>query len=320
MNSEGTIRVSKKPHQVVYWERHQRNEAAAPATPMIFLHGNGGALLGGHDFAEFGADQDMIFIHRRGIGKAAQPFEPGTPDDFLAAKQLSDMDKVTAALGIRKSKKDYFGWSAGATLALLAAQQHPQQTRRIWLYGPWLSSERELRSLFSRRAAQNPDGWEQFLKFCGIDEALDLAASSDQQVRSLFNGYAKCAERDLDGAILAYTSLIDENNTDLTTLAAEVAAMNAETKREWDATIQAMGQFLGLTQGQLQDNMKHIRSHEIIVLIGEHDPLVDRASVRDFFNQAGCENVRIETVPDCGHDPHEPDAQLHLRRLAAQLD
>ncbi len=290
----------------IYYE-----EGGNPAgRPVFFFHGGSANMLEADAFFK-GFDLDrhrLIFPHRRGLGGSK-----GSLRNVLYHEQLEDMDALRAHLGIKDRKFDLFGWSAGATLALMYGQKHPAQTGNIYLYGAWMSTHAEFADMFGELAAKNPQGWKNFLKFCKLPPETETGVSS---VRAVLADFGKAFEVNPRKGILTFQFL--ESAAGATTpekLEKEFQRLPDARFRGWMSFGRQLRESYGLAEGELAQGMEKLRDHKIVALFGERDEVVPVPLARSFLEKAGCRNITIETIPAQGHDPHFPIVQQYIRRF-----
>lgn len=290
----------------IYYE-----ERGNPAgKPVLFFHGGSANLLETDAFSQgFDADQyRLIFPHRRGLGNSG-----GSLRSVLYHEQLEDMDSLRTHLGIEDKKFDVFGWSAGATLALLYGQKHPAQVENLYLYGAWMSTDAEFADMFEGFADKNPQGWKNFLKFSKLPPETGTDESS---MRKVLENFGKAFEVNPRKGILTFRFL--ESAAGQTTpeaLDKEFQRLPDSKFRGWMSLGRQLRESYGLAAGELAQGMEKLRDHKIVAFFGAQDKVVPVSLARAFLENAACRNVTIETIPAQGHDPHTPVVQRHIRRL-----
>ena len=140
-------------HQI-YFESH--GPVGAPAVVMV--HGNAGYVFDSSKLSMWDlSKQRVIMIHARGVGLSVPA---GKIEHNLYPDLAGDIETVRAHLNI--DKIDLFGWSAGAAICAIYAQQHADRVRDITFYGAFLGGANELKAYYKRSGQQHPVGWKEF--------------------------------------------------------------------------------------------------------------------------------------------------------------
>ena len=132
--------------------------------PVVFLHGGPGSGAKPHHRQYFDPERYRIIIFdQRGSGRS-RPH--GRLEANTTPLLIEDMETIRQRLGIRQWL--VFGGSWGATLALLYAEQHPQQVLGLVLRGTFLARARDYQWLLGRGAERFfPDYWMEFQQALG---------------------------------------------------------------------------------------------------------------------------------------------------------
>ncbi|HSX20329.1 MAG TPA: prolyl aminopeptidase [Gammaproteobacteria bacterium] len=130
--------------------------------PVLFLHGGPGVGCIPDNRRFFDPTRYRIILSdQRGCGRSTPHIclINNTTQDLVA-----DMEKIREFLNVKKWM--LFGGSWGATLALLYAQQHPNNVLAMVLRGVFLARKQELDWLFKPGGASKffPDHWQKFLE------------------------------------------------------------------------------------------------------------------------------------------------------------
>ena len=145
--------------------------------PVVFLHGGPGSGAKPHHRQYFDPERYRIVIFdQRGSGRSRPK---GKLEANTTAHLIQDMETIRQRLGIEQWL--VFGGSWGATLALLYAEQHPQQVIGMVLRGTFLARARDYQWLLGRGAERFfPDYWQEFEQALG-DLADNLNQPAPQQ-------------------------------------------------------------------------------------------------------------------------------------------
>ncbi|MFL9936517.1 alpha/beta fold hydrolase [Paraburkholderia sp. RL18-103-BIB-C] len=128
---------------------------ALDGVPVVVLHGGPGSgsqpsVLKLFDLTRF----KVVLIDQRGTG-ASRPF--GSVRNNRTAQLIDDIEAIRRCLGIRQW--GVLGGSWGAALALAYAGLHPQSVTGVVMRGLFLTSVREIRSLFVASRRRAPRAW-----------------------------------------------------------------------------------------------------------------------------------------------------------------
>lgn len=146
--------------------------------PIVCLHGGPGAGTSPHMHRFFDATRFRILcFDQRGSGDST-PL--GGLTENTTARLLDDIEHLTAHVGFKRFA--LFGGSWGATLALLYAQHHPEQTLGLILRGLFLASHADIDWLYFEARDGYPRAWQDFTAPIGGD-----ASSAD----AVFAGYER---------------------------------------------------------------------------------------------------------------------------------
>src|SRR5215470_12174141 len=83
------------------------------------------------DLGGLSAQRQLVLLDLRGTGESAVPADPAT---YRCDRQVDDVEALRAHLGL--DRIDLLGHSAGGTLAILYAVQHPERVGRLVLVTP----------------------------------------------------------------------------------------------------------------------------------------------------------------------------------------
>lgn len=152
----------------VYYEIHG-HAASHGQVPLVLLHGGGDTI--GTSFhwiiPELAKSRQVVAFEREGYGRTADV--RNIPFTF---EQSAD-DTVALLEQLHIKRADFFGFSAGATIALQVAIRHPDATRRLVIAS----------GLFSRDGA-DPAFWKGF-----------ESATLDQMPKALRDTYLSVAPK-----------------------------------------------------------------------------------------------------------------------------
>ncbi|TCS43838.1 prolyl aminopeptidase [Reinekea marinisedimentorum] len=129
--------------------------------PVLVLHGGPGAGASEQMRRFFDPERyHIILFDQRGAGRSI----PHASTEFNTVQHtIADMERIRNHLGI--TRWVLFGGSFGATLALLYAEQYPQQVCGLLLRGVFLSRQQDLNWLYKEGAGRYfPDEWHHFIK------------------------------------------------------------------------------------------------------------------------------------------------------------
>lgn len=135
--------------------------------PILFLHGGPGAGCNADQRRFFDPTRyRIILFDQRGCGRS-------TPHISLVNNTTTDLVKDIEKIRnyLKISRWMLFGGSWGATLALLYAQQHPNNVAAMILRGVFLGRKSELDWLYKEGGVSKffPEHWEKFLAHVPAD-------------------------------------------------------------------------------------------------------------------------------------------------------
>lgn len=149
--------------------------------PILFLHGGPGSGTEPLNRRFFNPDKyRIILFDQRGCGKSKPhgSLKSNTTQDLI-----KDIEKIRTHLGIEQWV--LFGGSWGSTLALLYAQEFPEQVTAMILRGIFLSRQKDLRWLYQEGANRVfPEAWENFIKSIPSTERDNLLRAYSQRLNS----------------------------------------------------------------------------------------------------------------------------------------
>ena len=139
--------------------------------PVLVLHGGPGVGCSDKMRCFFDPERyHIIIFDQRGAGRST-PY--ADTEHNSSALILADIEQIRAHLGI--SRWVLFGGSFGATLALLYAQQCPEQVRGMILRGVFLGRAEDLDWLYRAGASRFfPEAWQRFIAPVGKRIGPDL--------------------------------------------------------------------------------------------------------------------------------------------------
>jgi len=142
--------------------------------PVIFLHGGPGSCCKDHHRCFFNPEKyRVILMDQRGAGRS-KPL--GRLKNNTTNHVLEDMEAIRQKLGIEKWL--LFGGSWGATLALLYAQQHVQQTIGLVLRGTFLARKTDADWFLKEGASRLfPEAWLRFTQHISTNERKNILAA-----------------------------------------------------------------------------------------------------------------------------------------------
>lgn len=147
----------------VYYE-----QAGNPSgIPVVFLHGGPGSGCGENHRRYFNPEKyRIILFDQRGCNRS---IPNGFTENNSSHNLLSDIEAIRSELGIDKWL--LFGGSWGATLALLYAEQYPENILGIILRGAFLARQCDF-DWFAKSGVNKifPDYWDDFLSYFNDDE------------------------------------------------------------------------------------------------------------------------------------------------------
>jgi len=128
--------------------------------PVLCIHGGPGAGCESLHRRFFNPDDYRIILYdQRGAGKSTPHAEL---EDNTTSHLIEDIETIRDFLGI--DRWVLFGGSWGSTLALLYAQQHPDNVLGMILRGIFLCRQQDLNWFYEGEGASKvfPDAWEEF--------------------------------------------------------------------------------------------------------------------------------------------------------------
>lgn len=230
----------------------------------------------------------LVILHLRGTGRSARPADPHT---YRADRMVADIEALREHLGYELI--DLTAHSAGGTLALLYAAEHPDRLRSLTLITPslrplGLGPTDEHRSEAKQLRSHEP--WYADAVAAGqrIDEDEDNATDAD------WLRFARFFYGRWDDDIAAFESASDDQflNEDAGSMYASPAALDPERTKAQIAALSA----------------------PVLILAAEYDstprPWVAELAAKCF------PNARVATQRNAGHFPWIDDPTEFLRLLA----
>ncbi len=138
--------------------------------PIVYLHGGPGGGSGAHFHRFFDPKAFHIIVYdQRGAGKSTPSAElkDNTPDLLV-----DDLDRLRQHLGI--DKWHVYGGSWGSTLALLYAEEHPENTLTLTLRGIFLMRKRDIEMFYEAAELFRPEEAKRIREFLPEDERADF--------------------------------------------------------------------------------------------------------------------------------------------------
>jgi proline iminopeptidase len=135
--------------------------------PVIFLHGGPGSGCSENHRRYFNPDKyRIILFDQRGCNRSSPN---GFVENNSTQELLDDIDSIRKELNIEQWL--LFGGSWGATLALLYAEQFPQNVSGIILRGTFLARQCDF-DWFAKSGVNKifPDYWQEFISYFKEDE------------------------------------------------------------------------------------------------------------------------------------------------------
>jgi len=145
--------------------------------PVVFLHGGPGSGCRPYHRGLFDPQgYRSVLLDQRGAGRSTPG---GGVVANTTARLLEDLERVRTTLGIERWV--VFGGSWGAALALLYAQQHPQQVLGLVLRGIFLARQRDLDWYLHDGASRlYPERWAELAKILAAAPATDVLQAMEQ--------------------------------------------------------------------------------------------------------------------------------------------
>lgn len=148
--------------------------------PIVYLHGGPGGGSGDHFHRFFDPKVFHIIIYdQRGAGKSAPAAEirDNTPDLLV-----EDLDRLRRHLGF--DKWHVYGGSWGSTLALLYAEEHPENTSSLTLRGIFLMRKRDIEMFYEAAELFRPEEAKRVRDFLPENERADFMENFYQRLTS----------------------------------------------------------------------------------------------------------------------------------------
>lgn len=272
--------------------------------PVLVLHGGPGAGLGDEYRSLFDPEAYRIIgFEQRGCGRST-PFAELNNNTTQAL--LDDIQVIRQHLDIKQWV--LFGGSWGSTLALLAAQQHPQQVTAMVLRGIFLARQQDVEWFLSPDggAAQLfPDYFDDFIQPVVKD------AQHKNQLEAYHNALTSSNEFERMGAAKAW-SLWEEHIAYLHSQPNKHAQPEQKRSRYCLALLECHyikhGCFI--SENQILANMHRIQHIPATLVHGRYDAVCKLQSAHT-LNQAWPKS-RLQIVPKAGHSSQEPGIKQAL--------
>lgn len=139
--------------------------------PVFYLHGGPGAGFDEKNFDRFDPRKHRVVFHdQRGSGRST-PF--ASTKHNTSADLVQDINKLKTKLGF--SKISLYGFSWGATLALLYAIANPEAVEKMLIGGIFLARKADSDFYLKGRVASHfPEVWERFIA-AAPSESADIS-------------------------------------------------------------------------------------------------------------------------------------------------
>jgi proline iminopeptidase len=171
----GSLKTNSSHH--IYYE--QVGNPIAPA--VLFLHGGPGSGCNENHRRYFDPDKyRIVLFDQRGCNRS---IPNGCVDNNSTQDIINDIESLRQKLNINKSI--LFGGSWGATLALLYAEQYPENVLGMILRGTFLARQCDF-DWFAKSGANKifPDHWQEFISIFDESEKNELLKSLHRRVFS----------------------------------------------------------------------------------------------------------------------------------------
>lgn len=277
--------------------------------PILFLHGGPGSCCEPDHRRFFDPKRyRIILFDQRGCGKS-------TPHICLinntTTDLIEDMEKIRNYLNVRKWM--LFGGSWGATLALLYAEQYPQNVAAMILRGVFLGRQKELDWLFKAEGVSRffPEYWEKFISAVAPDNRGDL-----------IKGYYDLLHGDDDIRHFAVAKSWGLWEAECSTL-----EVNPDNEKKFTNTHFALGiatlethYFLNklfIEENQILNNISKIAHIPGIIVHGRYDmvcPLETSYELSSAWPEA-----KLEIIRHAGHVAKEPAITAALVQATNEL-
>ncbi len=263
-------------------------------TPVIFLHGGPGSSCKDHHRCFFNPDKyHVILMDQRGAGRS-KPL--GRLKNNTTNHLLADMEHIRQTFGIDKWL--LFGGSWGATLALLYAEKHVQQTLGLVLRGTFLARKVDANWFFKTGGVNKcyPTAWTRFNNHVPIDERENLLAAYHQRLNSDNPMVQQEAAREWDawgGAVVL------GDDFDASELGGDVSASAiAQARIE---THYGMSRYF-IEENQILNNTASIKGIPCTIIHGEKDDMCPITSAYQLAKQLG--ETKVICLKNSGHLSH----------------
>jgi len=260
-------------------------QAGSGGLPLILLHGFGASVFSWHAVLEpLAVDRLVVGFDRPGFGLTERPMPPypGGGSPYSPTAQVDLTLGLMDALGVERAV--LVGNSAGGTISLLTALEHPERVAALVLVDP---------AVFAGGGA--PSWARPFLKL--------------PQVRRIGPMFVRNI-RDW-GRDLIDTAWHDPAKITPETIAGYTLPLHAEN---WDRALWEL--TLASQELDLASRLSELKM-PVLVITGDDDRIVPTAdSIRLAGEIPGAELV---VVPACGHVPHEECPEAFLEAVEAFL-
>jgi pimeloyl-ACP methyl ester carboxylesterase len=257
----------------------QFQQSGSGGLPLVLLHGFGASTFSWREVqAPLATDRLVIAYDRPGFGLTERPMPP-FPAGVSPYSQAAQVDLVVGlldALGIERAV--LVGNSAGGTIALMTALEHPERVAALVLVDPGVYG-----------GGGGPPGWAGL--FLNLPQVRRIGPLFVRNIREW-------------GLELVATAWHDPSKITAEVIAGYTRPLQAENwdRALWELTLASRESDLPARLGELEI--------PVLVVTGDDDRIVPTAdSVRVAGEVADAELV---VIPACGHVPQEecPNAFL----------
>ncbi len=254
--------------------------------PLVLLHGFGASTFSWHEvLGPLAVDRLVVAFDRPGFGLTERPMPP-FPGDFNPYTQSAQVDLLLGlmdTLGIERAV--LVGNSAGGTVALMTALEHPERVAKLVLVDPGVYA-----------GGGGAPGWARFLlnlpqvRRIGPLFVRNIREWGLEMVATAWHDPAKITSE----VIAGYTRPLQAENWD---------------RALWELTLASRDSDLPARLGELE--------MPVLVITGDDDRIVPTAdSVRVAGEIRGAELV---IIPACGHVPQEECPKAFLEAVETFL-
>lgn len=289
--------ATKSAHSVYFEEAGTRS-----GRPILFLHGGPGTGCNANHRRYFNPDKyRIILFDQRGCHRSSPN---GLVENNTTSDILGDIESIRTALDI--DSWIVFGGSWGATLALLYAEQYPENVSGLILRGSFLARQCDF-DWFAKNGVNKifPDYWREFVSIFSAAEQEDLVQSLHNSVFSDDKDRQSAAARAWAlwaGRVVTH-NFTDEYSLDETDLERLINETGIEIHY-------AKNRYF-IKQNQILENIRQVPAVPITIIHGRRDLTCLPESSWSLHNTLpGSRLVMVEAAGHLAGEPAMTDALI----------